>query len=97
MVNHLKREQMVIQHLRQCTLTLHSFASSKKMYSEQVPQELTIHRLSVLSTKIHRLDLGPLLTGIALSSVRMHKYSPITAINAMQATLTSHHDRAAGR
>lgn len=47
--------------------------------------------------KIHRLDLGPLLTGIALSSVRMHKYSPITAISAMQATLMSHQDKAAGR
>lgn len=47
--------------------------------------------------KIHRLDLGPLLTGIALSSLRMHKYSPITAISAMQATLTSHQDRAPGK
>lgn len=52
---------------------------------------------NMASTKFHRLDLGPLLTGIALSSVRMHKYSPITAINAMQATLTSHQDRADGR
>lgn len=49
-----------------------------------------------VSTDIHRLDLGPLLTGMALSSVRMHKYSPITAVRAMQATLTSHQDRAAG-
>lgn len=47
--------------------------------------------------KIHRLDFGPVLTGIALSSVRMHRYSPITAINAMQAMLTSHQDKAAGR
>lgn len=52
---------------------------------------------NMVSTTIHRLDLGPLLTGMALSSVRMHRYSPITAINAMQATLTSHQDRAAGR
>lgn len=46
---------------------------------------------------IHRLDLGPLLTGIARSSVRMHRYSPITAIKAMQAILTSHQESVAGR
>lgn len=45
----------------------------------------------------HRLDLGAVLTGMALSSVCMHKYSPMTAMRAMQATLTNHHDRAAGR
>lgn len=69
-----------------------------KTSSERVPLGLTVHRFSVWhQQKLHRLDLGPVLTGIALSSVRMHKYSPITAINAMQATLTSHQDRTAGR
>lgn len=52
---------------------------------------------SLVSRKVHRLDLGPVLTGMALSSVRMHRYSPRTAISAMQAILTSHQDRAAGR
>lgn len=78
------------------TSTLMFFASSKKLLNEF--SEVNCPKtFSVVSTKIHRLDLGPLLTGIALSSVRMHKYSPITAINAMQATLTSHQDRADGR
>lgn len=74
---------------------LSSFASSKKMSFEPGPWWFIVQTFSVF-TKIHRLDLGPLLTGIALSSVRIHKYSPVTAVRAMQATLTSHQDRAAG-
>lgn len=58
----------------------------------------TDYELANLESEVgQRLDFGPLLTGMALSSVRMHMYSPITAINAMQAMLTSHQDRAAGR
>lgn len=56
-----------------------------------------LNALSVHYRDSHRLDLGPLFTGMALSSVRMHRYSPMTAMRAMQAALTSHHDRAAGR
>ena len=41
-----------------------------------------------------RLDLGPLLTGMALSSVLIHRYSPVTAMRAMHATFTSHQDKA---
>lgn len=74
---------------------LSSSASSKEVSFEPGPWWLIAHTFSVF-TKLHRLDLGPLLTGIALSSVRIHKYSPSTAVRAMQATLTSHQDRAAG-
>lgn len=80
-----------------CSFSFPRVEGGKKTSSASPSRITPSQSFSPSPKKIHRLDFGPVLTGIALSSVRMHRYSPITAINAMQAMLTSHQDKAAGR
>lgn len=48
-------------------------------------------------SQVYTFDLGAELKGISFSSVRMQRYSPITAIRAIQTVLTSHHVNVAGK
>lgn len=51
----------------------------------------------VQRTQHYTLDFGAELRGISLSSDRMHRYSPMTAMSAMHTAWTSHQVSAEGK
>lgn len=51
----------------------------------------------VQRTRHYTLDFGAELRGISLSSDRMHRYSPMTAMSAMHTAWTSHQVSAEGK
>ena len=81
-LNMLSDVNMYIHNLRKVIQKILSNHILRKKYQVQA--------------RYYKSVLGPMLKGMACSSVRIHKYSPSTVISTVQITLVSHQEAECG-